>query len=95
MSDPAQNDKLFDPANHPQLIELIKKLTLKDPEAMAQYVADAFGGKAVDELVADVAKGRDSINLVKAAFVSIGASLAAVDEKKLVVSGCFWLGERC
>ncbi|KAL1716915.1 hypothetical protein EV715DRAFT_292798 [Schizophyllum commune] len=87
MSDPAQNDKLFDPANHPELIELIKKLTLKDPEAMAQYVADAFGGKAVDELVADVAKGRDSINLVKAAFVSIGASLAAVDEKKLALDG--------
>ena len=95
MSDPAHDDKLFDPANHPELIELIKKLTLKDPEAMAQYVADAFGGKAVDELVADVAKGRDSINMVKAAFVSIGASLAAVDEKKLVVSGCGWLGERC
>ncbi|KAL1666714.1 hypothetical protein GGF50DRAFT_112988 [Schizophyllum commune] len=87
MSEPAHNDKLFDPANHPELIELIKKLTLKDPEAMAQYVADAFGGKAVDELVADVAKGRDSINLVKAAFVSIGASLAAVDEKKLVLDG--------
>ncbi|KAI5833376.1 hypothetical protein K523DRAFT_348999 [Schizophyllum commune Tattone D] len=87
MSDPAQTDKLFDPANHPELIELIKKLTLKDPEAMAQYVADAFGGKAVDELVADVAKGRDSINKVKAAFVTIGASLAAVDEKKLVLDG--------
>ncbi|KAI4522210.1 hypothetical protein K525DRAFT_269122 [Schizophyllum commune Loenen D] len=87
MSEPAHVDKLFDPANHPELIELIKKLTLKDPEAMAQYVADAFGGKAVDELVADVAKGRDSINMVKAAFVSIGASLAAVDEKKLVLDG--------